>query len=638
MTAPQASSYTRADILQALTAAGLRSGDTVFVTTSLGMLGVPEGVASGEDLNRLFFETLRECLGERGTIIVPTYSYTFGRSTATEPQIYDPLTTPSAIGPFPEFFRRQPGVVRSLDPMMSVAGHGPATENLFRDLPKTSYGADSVFARLAHVSAKCCSIGLGPNWMPFIHHTDWLRQVPFRYDKLFHGIIRTGQHEQPTAWVYSVAMLHQASHSTGHKVAKRAVEAGVWQFAPLGRARIYVADYRRYFDFTLEQLETDPWITADGPPGDPLALERERVPEERSIIAEPETHSIDAILLQHAPRHRTDVSDASHHLLHDLAKHEGLELYSFKSGENHFDWIIPERWNLQSVSLHDTQGHPVLAEDLLRARVYGHSLSVDRQLSKSELLPHLSMSRENHSLPRYRHTITNRDWGFCLSRQEFEALPSMNLHAHIVSAYSYGLMTVACSPITTSNRPLLLLTACVSGPSGGKDLLGVSTALQAARQLRHAASSRNWECGVLLHSGPAGFAAWLDQRSDVRHRLAGIVEIRHPLSPDSLPIVVFRKSDQYGLNSHLQHLRPAAEISESDSQRPYLLTRGQNPVAQKSIPENEFPVISIGAPLACEMSAGEYPFPYASLESADFALATACGHTLAGILQGFTTR
>lgn len=260
------SSYCADDIVKALTDAGLQPGDTAFFSTSLGMVGIAEGVNSQDELNALFLDAIKNVLGPSGTILVPTYSYTFGGSTKENPKIFDPLITPAEVGPFPNFFMKQHGVVRSSDPMMSVAGLGPGGKLLFKELPSTSYGEDCLFARLVqHPCTKCVSIGLGPNWTPFLHHADWLAKVPFRYDKVFHGGIKRQTGIDYIDWVYAVRASIDESRADAHKLGKMAENAGIWTHVPLGRARVYICDYKEFFDFTIGLLNKNKWLTAIGP-------------------------------------------------------------------------------------------------------------------------------------------------------------------------------------------------------------------------------------------------------------------------------------------------------------------------------------------------------------------------------------
>ena len=48
--------YTRDDIISALRSSGILHGDIVFFSTSLGMLGIADGISTDDGLNHLFFD------------------------------------------------------------------------------------------------------------------------------------------------------------------------------------------------------------------------------------------------------------------------------------------------------------------------------------------------------------------------------------------------------------------------------------------------------------------------------------------------------------------------------------------------------------------------------------------------------
>ncbi|SVD41323.1 uncharacterized protein METZ01_LOCUS394177, partial [marine metagenome] len=257
--------YTFEDIVVCLKESGIKQGDTIFFTTGLGMIGLPpEGIKNLDDLNFFFLEAIKKVLGKNGNIFVPAYSYTFGKSTACNLAIFDPVSTPAETGSFPNYFLKQKGVIRSTDPMVSVAGLGPKCNAFFENIPNNSYAEGSFFSRLVKSDAKCCSIGLGPNWTPFIHYADWLYKVPFRYDKLFYGLIKNGNWLVKTPWIYSCRILCEESMPTAYNAARLATKAGIWNFAPIGRARIYSAKINDYFEFICSHLEKDKWFLAKG--------------------------------------------------------------------------------------------------------------------------------------------------------------------------------------------------------------------------------------------------------------------------------------------------------------------------------------------------------------------------------------
>ena len=339
-----ASTYNKPDIVQALHAAGLQKGDTAYFSTSLGMMGVAEGVSTQDDLNSLFLEAITEAIGNNGTIIIPTYSYTIGKGNMDSPAIFDPKTTPAETGPFPNFFLQQKSVIRSEDPMMSMAALGPKAQELFKELPQTSYGADSVYARLANMpNTKAVSLGLGPNWTPFIHHADWLSKVPFRYDKLFYGGIKKPSSEiEYKYWVYAVPARIPESYADAHKLGKLATEAGIWSYHPLGRARVYVSGYKTLFSFTMKLMKDNKWLMARGPECDVLAREQARMTPPISTPFKDKMTGIELIeYLQELPRNI--IGTGIDFIFSYLQKYFPITTTKFKTGTNVFDWIVPER-------------------------------------------------------------------------------------------------------------------------------------------------------------------------------------------------------------------------------------------------------------------------------------------------------
>ena len=74
--------------------------------------------------------------------------------------------------------------------MVSISGIGPDAKLILNEISESSYGKNCVFEKFLKIKKlKCLTIGLGYNWIPFIHYLDWLNKVPFRYDKYFKGYV-----------------------------------------------------------------------------------------------------------------------------------------------------------------------------------------------------------------------------------------------------------------------------------------------------------------------------------------------------------------------------------------------------------------------------------------------------------------
>ncbi len=371
--------YTKSDIIFSLRESGIKPNDSVFFTTSLGMVGVPpEEIDTNIKLNKLFLEAIEEVLID-GNILVPTYSYTFGASTASEPAIFDLKNTRAEIGLFPNFVLSQNGFIRSKDPFTSVACKGNDCEHFFSKLSNTSYGKGSFFSKMVKINnMKCCSIGLGPNWTPFIHYADWLEKVPHRYDKKFHGYIKDKGKLKYSEWIYSVAFLGPQSQSTAHKVGRKAEELGIWKSSKLGRARVYTAKCNEFFNFVMSQLKKDKWTLAVGP--------------------QVEVESEEKIRMNDTGDNNIDFS--------------GYKITEYKTGEWIGGWLVPERWICHEARLTDLNGN------VLSTKAYLYSLSVNKNVDVETLKKHVSKKEKN--------VYNNRDWGFVydgeLSQDEYNVV------------------------------------------------------------------------------------------------------------------------------------------------------------------------------------------------------------------------
>lgn len=117
------------------------------------------------------------------TICMPTFTFSFCNG-----KDYDPTTSASKMGLLNEYFRKQEGVIRSLDPLMSVAVLGE-DKDLAIGIGHSSCGANSTFDKLYHRdNVKFLFLGakIG-DCMTFMHYLEWLYSVDYRYDRTFVG-------------------------------------------------------------------------------------------------------------------------------------------------------------------------------------------------------------------------------------------------------------------------------------------------------------------------------------------------------------------------------------------------------------------------------------------------------------------
>ena len=256
--------YTQSEISNSLKNLKISKNDNIYCSSSLGMLGIPKFSAENiDDICSIFFETLFSLIGPKGTIFVPTFTYSFSTKKNSR-NVFDVLNSKSKTSPFSEFVRNRNESSRSKDPMVSVSSIG-RNKNILFEQGNSSYGRKCTFENLLKLgNLKLLNIGIGTNYIPFLHYVDYKTRCSHRYNKYFNGLILNGSKKKKVNWHYPVPYKRIEAVSNGYKVAKRAKR--FFFSEKLGLGNVYVSDYNKLYEFVLDIAKSNPWITANGPP------------------------------------------------------------------------------------------------------------------------------------------------------------------------------------------------------------------------------------------------------------------------------------------------------------------------------------------------------------------------------------
>ena len=307
----------------ALDKLNLKKGDNLFLTTSLGMLGIPSDFKINET-NKIFFKILKNQIGKKGSLFVPTYSYTF--SSDNPKKIFDLKKTKAKIGDFPNFFLKQKGITRNIDPVVSIAGIGDVAKKILSQHSYSSYGKNCVFEKLIKLkNSKIVNIGLGTNWTPFIHYAEYLNNVEHRYEKILKGYIKKDKKIYNINWIYYSRALIDNTKAYAYSVGNKAYKKKIWKKTQLGRASIYACRFRDYFKFVNSILKKNKWIMAQGPKVNILKKERNKI----LYFNKNKVEDINQNLLFKK-------------LIYYLNKNHDLTIKNYRTGNVFFNYLVPE--------------------------------------------------------------------------------------------------------------------------------------------------------------------------------------------------------------------------------------------------------------------------------------------------------
>ncbi len=245
--------YTRRGMAAALTAAGVREGDSLFTLSNVGYFGVPEGGLTRANVFSTILGALQDAAGPRGTLCVPTFTYSFCRK-----QDFDPANSPSDMGIFAEDMRRQPGARRSEDPIFSVAALGPRAEEFTRDAPEACFGPGSFWERFLAADGLFCHLSflMGPT---MIHYVERALNVPYRQDRVFTGdVVKDGRKFPRRAVYFSRPMDEPGALTDTDWFEARVEELGLCRRVKVGRGFILAMRARNVDRFIRAEIKAHP--------------------------------------------------------------------------------------------------------------------------------------------------------------------------------------------------------------------------------------------------------------------------------------------------------------------------------------------------------------------------------------------
>lgn len=246
--------YTFADLVAVLKRAGIQEGDTVMVHADLQRFGRLADIKDRSAYASQFIDAFLSVLGESGTLVVPTYTYSFCNN-----QVYDVQHTPSTVGLFTEEVRKRFGAYRSLHPIFSVAAVGKKAKELTSNISKSSFGKGSIFDKLANTKqAKYVIFGVKYFACTQMHYIEELEEVPYRYHKTFTGTIRNNGREYKDECDFFVRYLDKNVNPSFDKLERALVDQAKLTVVQLGFSSISVATIADICQVGIEGLLRDP--------------------------------------------------------------------------------------------------------------------------------------------------------------------------------------------------------------------------------------------------------------------------------------------------------------------------------------------------------------------------------------------
>lgn len=226
--------YTSEDLDKVLKQMPMETGDVIFLHSNLGFFGRAEGVTNSEELCNMFLDSLTRRLGKNGTIVVPTFTYSFPRG-----EVFSIDTPAPAMGIFSEWIRKHPDSIRSSDPCYSVAAIGAKAKALTNNSPENSFAPESFFGRFMRENGAILNLNFDAG-STFLHYLEREFKVPYRFDKTFEGYLlqENGSKSLARSTIYVRYLSSEGTSPVFEPFHKEAIRAGYYISEGLGRGQL----------------------------------------------------------------------------------------------------------------------------------------------------------------------------------------------------------------------------------------------------------------------------------------------------------------------------------------------------------------------------------------------------------------
>lgn len=247
---------TNKSMIETLLSIGADKCDVLYIHTALSF-GQPnpqlkKSAMLGELLNVI------KTLGVK-TVCMPTFTFSFCNGLD-----YNPATSASRMGVLNEFFRKQEGVIRSADPLMSVALLGE-DKDLVTGVGHVSCGENSTFDKLRHRD-NVKFLFLGPkigDCLTYMHYMEWLYTVDYRYNRVFRGNVTIGDKTSVEEYALFVRYKSVIPNTASYDYEQKMYDNGTAFIALCGDGTISIVDEKNASMEYKKCLDENPYYFVD---------------------------------------------------------------------------------------------------------------------------------------------------------------------------------------------------------------------------------------------------------------------------------------------------------------------------------------------------------------------------------------
>ena len=143
-----------------------------------------------------------------------------------------------------------------------------------------------------------------------------------------------------------------------------------------------------------------------------------------------------------------------------------LEKKSFSSGKKVFDWVVPQEWEIKDGYILDLKTKKKFADfKKNNLHIVGYSEPKNEIISFNKLKKHIFFEKKNKKAIPYVTSYYKKNWGFCLSKIDFNKMKKNKYKILIDSKFFKGKMDYGEILLKGKSKKEILFTTYICHPS-----------------------------------------------------------------------------------------------------------------------------------------------------------------------------
>lgn len=193
-----------------------------------------------------------------------------------------------------------------------------------------------------------------------------------------------------------------------------------------------------------------------------------------------------------------------------LSRHIPLEIREVPSGTRAFDWTVPLEWDIRDAFIKNGAGDRVVDFRTSNLHVVNYSTPVHARMHLEDLRKHIFTLPNQPDLVPYRTSYYAESWGFCMSHNQYMALPDGLYEVMIDSRLEKGSMSYGEFLHRGETDEEVLMSAHICHPSLANDnCSGLALLTYLASHLSRAKTRFSYR--FIFAPGTIGAIAWLSR-------------------------------------------------------------------------------------------------------------------------------